>query len=91
MVWKKDLTAVSKGGTISKHAHKGFRSQPTGRNVMATLHDGEPGHRSNNDYGKRPPSPAPKLSPTPNDEDMYDNAAFPAGGGSMNDHDEDDA
>ncbi len=45
MVWKKDLTPLSKGGTISKHVGKGSRSMPTGRN---------PG----NNYSK-PPSKEP--------------------------------
>jgi hypothetical protein len=95
MVWKKDLTAITKGGTISKHAHKGYKSQPLGRNGMATLHDGMPGHRANNDYGKRPTQPAVKIPSAPSAEDMHDDKAFHlASDDGMpvppNDHDEDD-
>ncbi len=97
MVWKKDLTAISKGGSIEKHAHKGFKSQSVGRNEFATVAGGKPAHRANNDYGKRPPAAAPKLSPTPNPDDAdagYDSTASHLAsddGMPVNDHDEDDA
>ncbi len=93
MVWKKDLTALTKGGAIHKHAHKGFRSQDIGRNGMSTLHDGAPGQRANNDYGKRPTQPAAKLPSAPANDDDYDDRAFHLAsddGMPANDHDEDD-
>lgn len=94
MVWKKDLTAITKGGAISKHAHKGFKSQPLGRNGLSTLHDGRPGQRFNNDYGKSGGDPPAKMPAAPASDDLHDFTAHSLAsddGMPVNDHDEDDA
>jgi len=63
-VFKKDLTALSKGGSIIKNAGKGASSQPKlARGELNTLTKGDPAARTMQNYAKATPMANPIPEP----------------------------
>jgi hypothetical protein len=65
--YKKDLTALAKGGKVVKHVGKGAREQSTSGGTRSTLTGGDPMMRMTNSYPKPPPAdfstPSPQSAP----------------------------
>lgn len=61
--YKKDLTALTKGGAIHKHVGKGSVQQRVPAGGMQTITPGNPAARTLQDYSKATPMPMPNPSP----------------------------